>query len=376
VVALVLVRLVVAAAVAFGPWTNSAADLRGWDVARFHEIATAEGRPWVDHEVEYPPGSVLLAELVGWRGVVTAHRLVVLVALLADLGIAAVARSGWGSGAARRYLLLGTFVLPTMYLRFDLLAALFAVGAWAAYRRQLRAAWVGALVAGFMVKTWPVMLLGLALQGRRWRELAAGAAALGASLGLWVVYAGVAGPRQVASFRGATGWHIESVTGVLVHLIRGGAVALEEGAYRFGAVPEWLRVAGLVVAGLVWVGAWWPGRTSEGAGAVTTVLALLVTSTLLSPQFVVWLLPFATFAPAELGEPLARLARWCVITTGVAALIVAPSAAAELGAQLVLLVRNGLLVVTLVVAIRAVAPPWLARPGWPGRQRRPPQCPA
>ena len=46
--------------------------LAGWDVARFHQLADQPGRHWVDHEVEYPPGSVVLIEGLSLAGGVVA----------------------------------------------------------------------------------------------------------------------------------------------------------------------------------------------------------------------------------------------------------------------------------------------------------------
>ncbi len=62
------VVLVAAAAVLVaGPWTDQATELAGWDVARFQQMADEPGRPYADHEVEYPPGSVVLVAQEGYQ---------------------------------------------------------------------------------------------------------------------------------------------------------------------------------------------------------------------------------------------------------------------------------------------------------------------
>ncbi|MFV0527094.1 MAG: hypothetical protein ACK5RL_21625, partial [Acidimicrobiales bacterium] len=47
-VALVTIRVVVVGMLAFGPWTDEADELAGWDVERFQVVAGVEGQPYVD----------------------------------------------------------------------------------------------------------------------------------------------------------------------------------------------------------------------------------------------------------------------------------------------------------------------------------------
>jgi hypothetical protein len=126
------------------------------------------------------------------------------------------------------------------------------------------------------------------------------------ALGLagWLALAGTDGPEQVLTFRGADGWQIESTLGSLVHTFGRGQARIEQGAMRVGVVPDVAR-AGLPVLGFALVGlVWWLAARSrrddavvlDGLAPLAAVTATLVTATILSPQYVSWLLPFAAIA--------------------------------------------------------------------------------
>ncbi|MDH3682459.1 MAG: hypothetical protein OEV40_21200, partial [Acidimicrobiia bacterium] len=103
----VALRVAAAVLLVAGPWTNEAEELVGWDVARFQALADESGRHWVDHPVEYPPGSVILIEAVASSGVVETHRTLAATSLAIDLGVAAVLGALTGRRAAATYLLIG-----------------------------------------------------------------------------------------------------------------------------------------------------------------------------------------------------------------------------------------------------------------------------
>ena len=96
----VAVRVAAAAVLVAGPWTNEPSELAGWDVACFQQLADEPGRPYADHEVEYPPGSVVLIEALAGGGVVRTHRLLVTLSLAVDLGVAALVQRLGGDRAA------------------------------------------------------------------------------------------------------------------------------------------------------------------------------------------------------------------------------------------------------------------------------------
>ena len=157
-------------------------------------------------------------------------------------------------------------------------------------------------------KLWPVVLAPrLIVEGARRSRLAAvGAFAAVGALGLagWLAFAGTDGPEQVLTFRGADGWQIESTLGSLVHTFGQGQARMEQGAMRIGVVPDVARV-GLPLLGFALVGVvWWLAARArrddavvlDGLAPLAAVTATLVTATILSPQYVSWLLPFAAIA--------------------------------------------------------------------------------
>lgn len=346
-------RVIVAAVLVAGPWTDQAAELAGWDVDRFHEIAHAPGRAYVDHAVEYPPVSVALIELVASGGLVAAHRLVVIVALAADLATAALVGRRGGVAAARRHLVLGSALLAVALLRFDTVSALLAVGARLALAGRRAVGFAVLATGGFLVKSWPALVVAIAAVRRWWRGVVAGATAVAASLAVWVAIAGVDGIRQVSGFRGADGWHIGSGPGVVVHLLSGlPGAALESGAFRFGSAPTWAATASIGAVAAAWLVV---DRRRDQLGddeaMVALVGTLVVTAPLFSPQYAVWLTPFLALAWPHLDDRARILGALTIVSTGAMAAIVHPADVDGLVPQLVLLGRNaalaGLVVTTL-----------------------------
>lgn len=233
------------------------------------------------------------------------NRRLVLVAVLADaalLGLLAVI-SGWG--AVRAGLVLGVPLLPGLYQRMDVVAAAVALAALGLLARQ-RSRLAGATATvGFLVKTWPlVAAAGWVARGRRTFVVSA-CLTLAVALAAWLCVAGVAGPRQVATFRGATGWQLESTPGLVEALTRGGRPRFEEGAWRVGQSGAAARLAlsavPLAAFAAVARTRWRAGPgghplTEDALASLVLVAALLVASPLFSPQFLAWLLPWAALA--------------------------------------------------------------------------------
>jgi len=343
---------------------NRRANLPG-DVRRYQRIAAHPGTPYRDFAVEYPPLSLALVEAVNGPTVRDTTVTLMWTELLFDVGIAAIIAWSWGRRAAIAYLLLGlAFVwYPFLYLRLDLLSVALAVGGMALARRQ-RFVWAAALLGvACFAKLWPVVLAPVLAARRSLRGLVAfGTVAVG-GLAAWVAWSGVDGPVQVVTFRGARGWQVESTVGAVVHLVDGGRALIHGGAARAGIVPGWAKV-GLPVLGLVGAAAvWWlasrirhaDARALDGLAPLGAVLALLLTATVLSPQYVSWLLPFAAIAAAG-GE---RAVGW--LTACAAALstldffLIDSVNSGDQGAMAVVFVRNGLLALLLgVVVVRLI----------------------
>jgi hypothetical protein len=342
------------------------------DVRRYHQIATRQGTPYVDFEVEYPPLTLAAVELLDGRDVRESTVNLMWCQLVVDLMIAGVLAWGWGRRAAIAYLVLGLVFLwyPFLYLRLDLLSVLLAVAALAAARKRHRATGAAALAVACFAKLWPIVLVPrlLATGSRRARLGSLAVFAMVGAIGsaLWLGFTGTDGPEQVLTFRGADGWQVESTFGALVHAFGRAPARIEQGAMRLGVVPDVARV-GLPLLGVgLMILVWWlaarradpmssrPGddvRVFDGLAPLGAIAATLVTATILSPQYVSWLLPFAAIAWCA-GE------RAVVVLTAVAGFLstVGLNMVKELNQGgvfplAVVIVRNALLITLLVVVI-------------------------
>jgi hypothetical protein len=282
----------------------------GADAVRFLQIARSSGRPYRDFEVEVPPISLAAIEVlaVGASDPKTVASRLVWIMLACDLVAAALLGWAWGERAAVDYLILGLPVAFFVYFRLDLLSVVLAVLGMALLQRARPALGALSLVAAAFAKVWPVVLVpALAVRGR-WREfwLAVGAGLIGTAA--WVLDFGSDGPRQVLTFRGATGWGIESTIGLPIWALTKRPARFESGAFRVGTAPASVRVALLLatfaVVGWVWLHA--SDVNAAGTASVAALTAVLLLSPHTSLQWIVWTFPWVAIS----GE--ARLRVWAL----------------------------------------------------------------
>src|ERR1700737_4112107 len=209
------------------------------DARRYYKIASEDGRPYRDFEVEYPPVMVAAIDAIdGGSARPPTGR-----PMGAQLGIGLGMRAGvawsWGRGAGIAYLVLGLpFLLyPFIYLRLDLLSVFLAVLGIALVRRRHQYAGGAVLAIACFAKLWPVVLVPVLIVRRAWRALAAFVGVGAAGTAAWVAWGGIDGPKQVLTFRGAKGWEFESTVGALVRSFGGATPHIERGAWRGGEVP-------------------------------------------------------------------------------------------------------------------------------------------
>jgi hypothetical protein len=315
----IVVRVVVIVVLLAGPWTDEPAELSGWDAERFQEIAERDAAAWADQPIEYPPGSVVIFDALAGDDVVGTNRSIIVISALAEIAGVVLLWRNVSPRSAKTFAILGLALVPMGYLRLDLLVTVIATCAALALlhrseqspdqRSTIAAALFPLLVvAGAMIKLWPALLIvGAFAIGRR--QLAIAAAALGALGGvvwLGVVGAGLAPLDQVLSLRGADGWHVESLPGALVALVGSGDARLELNAFRIGTINPLMVTAGRVVAVAVMVLLGLTAARSTGSAIrrcglvmLGAVAALLVTAPLLSPQFLLWLTPWAALVMAR-----------------------------------------------------------------------------
>lgn len=273
------------------------------DVARFVQIATTPGLPYRDVPVEYAPLETLVIRVCCGTSVGHAAGRIAVISAACDVGIFLVLRSHWSLAAAAWYL---GFALPLqvfLVFRLDLLFVLLAVGGVALATGERAVAGGLTFAAAIVGKIWPIVLLPvLWLRGTR-RALAACLLATVAVAVAWVSIGGPEGIRYVTSFRGATGWQVESMVGSTIALFTREQVRMEAGAVRIGTIPGWAGPALTFITVLALIAVWarTHGRADDPAGmpSVAAVAVLVALSPVSSAQYVAWILPWAAIAVAE-----------------------------------------------------------------------------
>lgn len=355
-----------------GFW-NHVAQLRLEDVNNYqvwaHHLtarqALPDGPAW-----QYPPGAAFLMLLprLGFGSYSESFVALMLLFDLAGLGLLALLGRRSGNYIGVWVWLLGMPLLGALpVLRFDLVPAVIGIAALVVIHR--RPNWFGALVGlGASLKVWPIALLFGEWERRRLIHAALAALAV---LALVFLVAAIAfgDPAAFVNEQSGRGLQQEAVATApwqLGQLISG---HVADRAVRFGAweiaTPAADAVAGLLMwltlAALAAAAVWWrrrarairDGRTDLADAAVSrdfvfaVVLLLVVTSRVLSPQYMIWLLGLAAVVLTAGGTRLARPA-WLVIgatilTTG------------ALGSSEVTLIRNLALLAATVDASIAMA---------------------
>ena len=330
---------------------------------RFTEIAAAEGTPYRDFPVEYPPVSLGAIELVaGTNGNQTGVHLVWFM-ILCDLVTAAALAFGWGRRAAVFYLLLTVPMLGFLYTTIDLLSVALAVSAVAlVVRRRERLGGV-AFAAAILAKVWPLALLPVMVLQRKRRALTWSMAALTLGTIMWVWWGGPSGPLQVATQRHTPGWEYESLVGSILWALGRGFVSINDSS-RLGVAPWWAKglLLGAAVAGIAAV--WYRASRREprelGLPAVAALAILMLSAPLLSYPYVIWLAPWAAIACTERTGYVRWLLAALMLVSGL--LVVSYSSAlpnvAMWSVKAILLLRNALLAAVPAVYLleRGIAP--------------------
>jgi hypothetical protein len=367
-VALLIVLRVVALVAVLHSGQEQDDSVIGGDARRYAQIALAEGTPYRDFAVEYPPIAYGLVRAVAASDVRTNTLLRLgMSQLVLDFGIAGLLAWGWGRRAAVAYLLLGLpfLAFPYLYLRIDLLSVFLATLGLALLRKHRDASGGALLALSVFAKLWPIAAAPLFILERRGRAFIAWAVTGAVGLGAWVAWAGTDGPIQVFSFRGALGWQVESLPGVIVHMQDADRAHVEQGAWRTGIMPEWSRpvLTGLSFGflALAW---WWAyRRRQQGANEqvafalapLAGVLSLLIFAPIISPQYVLWLLPFAAILAAN-GDRL--IAGFMLVAGALSTLefaLIHAQIAGDLYATAPVIARNIALVGMLIVVLLKLA---------------------
>ena len=370
------------------------------DVVLYFQVAEriVQGQvPYADFGLEYPPAALipivlpylswpvqpLTFETYQWLFLAQSALISVLVAAtVAWIGFRQAAAKGMVLGVSR-HILAATAIAPIMAWRFDLFPAALAI-AGVASAIGGRPALAGALLGvGMAAKVFPVVLMPvlalLYLATRQWPamgRLVAGfvVAASAAWLPIVALAPGEAfsfvqwqqeRPIQIESIQG--GFHLllgmlfETGVGIIQNF--GSVNVLFPGTDQgLGGQSVIVVSALLLVLGLVFLrfrrdaadGSPEPGTIVAAAAAV--LLTLLVTNKVFSPQYVIWLIPFAAL--------LTRGQAYLVAAASLVTSVIFPLNYEQLIAQepwpIVLVnIRNGLVVAVLAWVLVRWFVPWV-----------------
>jgi hypothetical protein len=303
----------------------------GNDLAQAHTLPG--GELW-----QYPPGAafLLLLPRLGLWATNYGHAFV-LAMLAFDLAgfilISWLARREDRDAGVWVWLLAMPMLRAVPMLRFDLAATTFAVGALVVIHR--RPNWFGALAGlGAMLKVWPIVIL---FGEWEWRRLLRASIAAAAAIGLVFALSAIFFKGNEFEFlqeQNGRGLQIEAVATLPWHLREVVDGSAPNAVARFGAseiasgpadtVADLLKWAALAV--LIGAAVWWAARTraikggrEDLADAVvsrdfvfTVVLLLVITSRVLSPQYMVWLFGLSAVTLSEARSRVSRSA-WIVI---------------------------------------------------------------
>ncbi|MET9787919.1 glycosyltransferase 87 family protein [Streptomyces canus] len=251
---------------------------------------------------------------------------------------------------------------PTVYSRYDVMVTAVAVAAVLAAARHPKVA--GALVGfGALLKVWPALIL----VGIRRRSVWASAAAT------VVVVAGlfsVAMPGAFAflTFQRERGTEVESLGSLVFHIARHhgwqGSVLLNYGSVEFlGPWVTLVSTAALALTGmafgllLVWrlAATRFEAHTAADA-ALVAVLMFTTTSRVISPQYMVWLIGLAAaclcFRASRMGVPAVLVLMACFVTVLEFPIWFADVVGSTPRGIVLLVARNGLLVLATVIGMR------------------------
>jgi len=293
-------------------------------------------RPYDDQELEYPPLSIPLIvgpALIGdgiddyieafeWEMIAFDLAIVLLLALalpgdqrrvLGALGVYTV-----GIVALSGIVLADSIIdqAPLALARFDLVPALLVLAAVLARDRGRSAGWSALLATGAAVKAFPLLLFPALLRGERHPRRVAVAAAIPLLVALAVVVAWGDHFSSAITYQtdralqvetiAATPFVVSNMVGAEVHseFTNGSWNVVATGADLARAVS----LAAMVCLYLVVLLAGWLRRVDWLPWATALLAAIVVLYPVLSPQFLLWLLPLSAAAYGLGRENLVLLA--------------------------------------------------------------------
>lgn len=297
----------------------------GWN-----EVLRTGTFPLDDVTWQYPPGAalvILLPGLLPWSYLVNFWVLCGVCDVLATGLLLRVGRRRGRSYTGAWVWVAGVPLLgPTVYCRYDIIVTAVAM---AGLLVMLRRPALGGVLLGLggLMKIWPVLGLTGTPRGRRTRRSWTAAAATVSALG-FLITAGMNGAFEFLTFQRDRGIEVESVGALPLHLARLAGVWHGQVTMNYGSVEligPWVGViskvaVGATAVGFGWLLLWrwqarrWLPATAYDA-ALATLLVFTVTSRVISPQYLVWLVGLAAVALTVRGTTQKPVAVLILIAT-------------------------------------------------------------
>ncbi|MFJ3227233.1 glycosyltransferase 87 family protein [Streptomyces sp. NPDC086783] len=338
---------------------------------RWYGVLSHGAYPSGDHLWQYPPGAgpVLLSPAL-LPGLGYFQAFVALTLLTDAVILAALARAGTRPGRSTAGAWLWTASLPLLLhiplARYDVQVTAFAVLSLLALSRSPRVC--GALAAmGALVKVWPALALIGTPRGRTTREAWTSAVVTAVVL-LAALTTLFDNPFDFLRQQGGRGVQIESLGGTVLGLARHvgwpGQVRYRYGAMEFtgphvplvAAASLALTVAafGLLLLWRMRARRWTPSTPYDAA--LSAVLLFTVTSRVISPQYMIWLLGLSAVCLTARHTTQRPVAALVVAATAVSA-VAYPGMYGEVVDStwtgcLLMVVRNGLLAGAAALSFR------------------------
>ncbi|MDH6575105.1 glycosyltransferase 87 family protein [Kitasatospora sp. MAP5-34] len=302
----------------------------GW-----YEVLQTGTFPLDDVTWQYPPGAALVIMLPGllpWSYQVSFYVLCgVFDALAMGLLMRAGTRKGRSFTGAWVWVAGVPLLGPTIYCRYDIIVTALAVAGLLAVLR--RPALGGVLLGlGGLVKIWPVLALTGTPRGRRTKRSWTSALATLGSLG-FLLAAGMNGAFEFLKFQANRGIEVESLSALPLHFARlaggwNGKVSMNYGSLEM--LGPWVSVISKVsvaatALGFGWLLLWrlraqrWQPSTTYDA-ALAALLVFTITSRVISPQYLVWLVGIAAVCLTVRGTSQKPVAVLILIATAVTTL--------------------------------------------------------
>lgn len=325
--------------------------------------------PYRDFRVEYPPGALPVFALPSLVSDDAERYRAAFELLMLACGIVAVAAAAWagaGRGALGVVALSPLLVGPVILTRFDLLPAALAALALAALVRRRDRLGFALLGLATLAKLWPAVIAPAALADvwrRRGRDEALQCAALLVAIVAlpMLVFLALAPEGFLASFSRQISRPLQiEALGAAALIVSPADVEMvgSHGSQNLEGSGAWavaLAQSVLQVAAIAWV--WWGaarGRLALLPAAAAAAVAFVALGKVLSPQFLIWLVPLVPLVRGRRGVAASALLVAAALLTQLWFPYRYWDYARELDAGIawIVLLRDLLLVTSLVVLAR------------------------